>query len=74
MELDTGATLSVMSEEMWKEACPTATLQQSSARLSTYAGEPQTVLSKAMVDVEYESQTEKLPLQIIKGSGPSLFG
>ena len=36
--------------------------------------EPMTVLSKAMVDVEYEGQTERLPLQIIKGSGPSLFG
>ena len=36
--------------------------------------EPLTVLSKAMVDVEYEGQTERLPLQIIKGSGPSLFG
>lgn len=61
MELDTGATLSVMSEETWKEACPTATLQQSSARLSTYSGEPLTVLGKAMVDIEYEGQTEKLP-------------
>ena len=74
MELDTGATLSVMSEETWKETCPTATLQQSSARLSTYSGEPLTVLGKAMVNVEYEGQTENLPLQIIKGSGPSLFG
>ena len=74
MELDTGATLSVMSEETWKEACPTTTLRQSSARLSTYSGEPLTVLGKAMVDVEYEGQTERLPLQIIKGSGPSLFG
>lgn len=61
MELDTGATLSVMSEETWKEACPTATLQQSSARPSTYSGEPLTVLGKAMVDIEYEGQTEKLP-------------
>ena len=74
MELDTGATLSVMSEETWKEACPTTTLRQSSARLSTYSGEPLTVLGKAMVDVEYEGQTERLPLQIIKGSGPDLFG
>ena len=74
IELDTGATLSVMSEETWKEACPTTTLRQSSGGLSTYSGEPLTVLGKAMVDVEYEGQTEGLPLHIIKGSGPSLFG
>ena len=39
MELDTGASLTVISETLWKEKFPTSTLEPSNIRLKTYTSE-----------------------------------
>ena len=77
MEVDTGATLSVISEEthnsLWsKDVCPP--LRPTLARLKTYTGEQIKVMGTISVDVCYNDQTYNLDLNIVKGSGPSLLG
>jgi len=77
MEVDTGATLSIMSEEtynrLWdRHARPP--LIPSSAQLSTYTGEKISVLGAINVDVYYQHLQHKLQLLIVPGTGPSLLG
>ena len=49
-------------------------LQECKTRLSTYSGEPLSVLGTLEVEVQYEGQRAHLPLFVLKGDGPSLFG
>ena len=77
MEVDTGATLSVMSDETYNRLwAPDARppLLPSSAQLSTYTGEKFYALGKIMVNVSYQHQQHQLSLLIVPGMGPSLFG
>ena len=77
MEIDTGATFSVMSEStfksLWKgESAPP--VRDSVAKLCTFTGESITVVGEVEVDVEYGGQCRKMNLVIVQGHGPSLFG
>lgn len=74
MELDTGASVSIMSEEAWRKRFPTAPLEESQIKLRTYTGEALDIIGQANVQVTYQDQIANPPLQIIKGKGPSLFG
>lgn len=74
MELDTGATVSIMSEEAWRKRFPTAPLEESQIKFRTYTGEALDIIGQANVQVTYQDQITNLPLQIIKGKRPSLFG
>ena len=74
MELDTGASVSIMSEEAWKKRFPKAPLEKSTLKLRTYTGEALDIIGQAHLQVAYQDQTANLPLQIIKGKGPRLFG
>ena len=76
MELDTGAALSVYSErsfrDIWPEGGPQ--LESCDKRLKSYSGEVLELCGQAMVDVRYGEQRARLPLVIVKGDGPFLFG
>ena len=76
MELDTGAALSVISEQtywrMWPHGAPD--LGPSNVSLHTYTGEQLEVLGSFSVQVEYKDQHECLPLLVVRGSGSSLLG
>ena len=76
MELDTGAAYSLISEQTykatWSEGAPS--LQQSGVKLHTYTGEQVVVVGSVTVTVCYNMQVLELPLLIVKGEGPSLFG
>ena len=76
MELDTGASYSLISEQTykatWSEGAPS--LQQSGIKLHTYTGEQVVVVGSITVTVCYNTQVIELPLLIVKGEGPSLFG
>ena len=74
MELDTGASVSIMSEEDWKTKFPRVPLEKSQIKLRTYTEETLDIIGQAHVEVTYEDHTANLPIQIIKGQGPSLFG
>lgn len=63
-----------MSEEAWRKRFPTAPLEEPQIKLRTYTGEALDVIGQASVQVTCQNQIANLPLQIIKGKGPSLFG
>ena len=77
MEIDTGATLSVMTYDTYSntwngdQAPP---IKPTTANLRTYTGEAIKVVGAIDVDVEYEGQQAKLNLVIVDGKGPSLLG
>ena len=74
MELDTGAAMSLLSEETYQKFFSGISLQQSTVKLKSYSGEDIPVLGQMDVLVKYNQQEENLPLLVVKGSGCSLFG
>ena len=74
MEVDTGASVSIMSEGQYKQLWPGRSLRVSAIRLETYSKQSLVVLGSLEVQVAYESQVETLPLVVVKGEGPTLFG
>ena len=74
MEIDTGASLSLVSEETQHELWPTAVLQKTSVQLKTYTGTPLKVIGVMNATVCYEQQTVTLPLLVVAGVGASLLG
>ena len=75
MEVDTGATLSLMSEttyrKLWKVP---PKLKPTTARLSTYSGQRLVVTGTLSVEVKYEAQQVVLSILVVQGSGPTLLG
>ena len=74
MEVDTGAALSLISEETYSSKFSNLKLKPTDVQLRTYSGELISVLGSLNVNVEHESQTAVLPLLVVKGNGPSLLG
>ena len=75
MELDTGAAISILSEETFKDLFPSAPLRRSTVLLKMYTGEKLPVLGEMDIRVQYEQQQpQDLVLTVVKGDGPSLFG
>ena len=76
MEVDTGAAVSVCSaadfKRLWPDCGPV--LQPCSVQLKTYSEEPIAVLGQVEVDIDYAGQSARLPLVVVDGSGPCLFG
>ena len=69
-----GAAVSLVSEKTYRSLFPEHCLQHSKACLRTYSGESITVIGQVEVEVCYEEQQVKVPLLVVKGEGPSLFG
>ena len=74
MELETGAAVSVMSQQQQKELFPTAQLQPSKVILCTYTAQSVGMVGTLLVKVVYEEQEKDLSLFIVQGKGPALFG
>ena len=74
MEVDTGASVSLMSESAFRKLWPGRHLDPSPIRLQTYLKEPIPVVGCCYVHVEYKGQCCKGPLVIVCGSGPTLLG
>lgn len=77
MEVDTGASLSVISEETLKAVRRGATLplQKCSRRLKTYTGEEIPVVGVCSLVVNYKDRMPvTLEVTVVKSSGPSLLG
>ena len=73
MELDTGASLTIMSEKI-QQKMPNLELQPSIVTLKTYSGEQLKVLGQAQVKVIYKTQEVDPLLVVVAGEGPTLFG
>ena len=74
MEVDTGAAVSLISERTHKALFPETKPKKSSIVLKTYTDERMPVIGELSVEVCYGKQCERLPLVIVAGDGPSLFG
>ena len=74
MELDTGSTITLVSEHTFGSTWPDTPLQISSVKLCTYSNESLEVLGQIEATVQYNEQTVNLPLIVVKGNGQSLFG
>lgn len=75
MELDTGAVVSIMSEQQQQqEIFPEAQLQPSRVVLLTYTAESVAVVGVLPVRVAYGGEEYELSLVIVRGNGPALFG
>ena len=75
MEIDTGASLSSISEETQKSLWPNKRLQPSTVNLTTYSGEPLSIKGCMVVKVCYGQQEAKPTLLVVlHGKGPSLLG
>ena len=75
MEVDTGATASLISEQTYKSLWPAEkapALQPSEVKLRTYTGEELKVLGA--IDVDLGTQQHNLSLLVVQVSGPSLLG
>ena len=74
MEVDTGASLSIISEETYSSIFSTSELQHSDVKIHTYSGEYLPVLGSLDVAVRHNGQEAVLPLIVVKVKGPSLLG
>ena len=75
MEIDTGASVSIMSEKSFEALRDRGTvLNQSHAKLFTYTGDPIPVVGAVNVRAEHNGQEVMLPLIVTGGTGPTLLG
>lgn len=74
MEIDTGASRSIMSESVFRSIWPKRGLQGSTIQLHTYSKGPIPVVGALRVNVECNDQTAQLTLLVVKGDGPTLLG
>ena len=74
MELDNGASVTLISESVFNKLCLDKPLRLSSSRLSTYSGERLPVLGQLQVNVTCGDQQARLPLHVVAGHGSSLLG
>ena len=74
MEVDTGAAVSLITEQQQQELFPSAVLHPSSVTLRTYTAERLPVVGEMHVQVQYSNQTKDLPLLVVRAVGPALLG
>ena len=74
-EVDTGATVTVMSEDTFRRLFPHLSLKKTQLTLKTYTGEPMDILGETVVQVCYQEQKpQELTLVVVRGDGPTLLG
>ena len=74
MEIDTGASVSIISEETLRGCFEDIQIEDTRSKLKTYTGEITPTMGTANVEVEHQVQKEPLPLLVVAGSGPTLLG
>ena len=74
MQVDTGASRSVMSKRLFKSLPVQPPLQPPDRALLTYTQEEVPVLGVAEVEVVYQNQNAVLPLVVVDTPGPPLLG
>ena len=74
MEIDTGASLTIISEATYNSWENSPKLSHSELELKTYTGEKIPVVGSCEVAVKHHSQNMNLPLLIVAGNGPNLLG
>lgn len=70
MEVDTGAAVSIITEQTLKAIAPDATLKSWRVVLKTYTGEQMPVLGELQVKVQYGQQSRSCHLLSSQAIGP----
>ena len=73
-QIDTGASVSLMSENNLSRLPLNTHLDPTSLQLQTYTGEKVQMIGKIDVEAQVEDKKKTLPLYIVKGEGPTLLG
>ena len=66
--------MSLISDQKYQELFKDYAMEPSTKQLRTYSGELMEVTGQMQVTVQYQEQRAKLPLYVVKGTGPSLLG
>ena len=74
MELDTGAGVSIISEQTWSDKLDRPNLQSCNLNLHSYPNRPLDILGTCTVKVTIHGKTAMLPLVVVRGNGISLLG
>ncbi|KAM7315470.1 uncharacterized protein ISCGN_005253 [Ixodes scapularis] len=74
MEIDTGAAVSVISKQQYRERFAALNLKPTALRLKTYTGETVKPCGVLEVKVSHQEETRVLPLYVLNQSGPPLLG
>ena len=74
MELDTGASVSILSSLTWNKLFPGQELKRTNTVLKTFSGEQLQPIGCADVNIQYKSQSATLLILVLEGEGPDLFG
>ena len=76
MEMDTGAGVTIVSEETFRQlqTRQSMNLSPSEVRLWTCSNHPIEVVGECQVSVQYRSVQQQLPLVVVAGKGSSLLG
>lgn len=74
MEVDTGAAVSIVSEQTRRKCFGMVPVMKTDLELRTYTSEPIKVLGKCSVAVKYGTQSVNGDIYIVEGHGPSLLG
>ena len=74
MEVDTGAAVSVIAENVYRQNFGYVVLQESHWLLKSYSGHKLDTVGEIEVHVVYGKITKTLPLVVIRGNGPTLLG
>lgn len=74
MDIDTGASVSVVSQSTCYQPFGERELEETSIQLSTYSNEQLKFVGQLMVQVRHGVEEAQLPLVVIASSGPSRIG
>ena len=74
MEVDTGASVSLISQSTQKSLFPTAILQHSNIKLQSYTRHSIPVIGMMKVQVKYGGYEGSQVLHVVDGCGPALLG
>ena len=75
MELDTGATSTVVPTSLYEKHLKHVRLEPSSAKLQSYCGQPLRVRGEAMVPIKYQDQQMRERLLVVDvGNKPAILG
>lgn len=74
MEVDTGATVSVISEKLYKRRLKKVQLMPTNCVLRTYSKQSLRLRGKISVKVKCNGNSHKFNLLVVKGSGSTLMG
>lgn len=73
MELDTGASVSIINYKMWK-MIGGPILNKTNVKLQDYSGNKLKVLGEVKLTVKYMVLEKYLTVYVVEGNGPALFG